>query len=270
MSLCDVTPLILTYNEAPNIHRSLAALAWAPRVVVLDSGSTDATERIAKSYPNVDWKLRRFDRHREQWLYGIRETGIETPWVLALDADMIVPSSFSAEFRQSVGSGGYDGGVISFTYRAIGRDLNGSLYPADLRVFRPQSVNVIQDGHTQRFMADGVFYQFKCRVAHDDRKPLDRWTESQLQYSRLECRRLRSGGETGGNVKTQLRRHGMMPLLAGLAAYFKAGGPLKGQASLEYAYERMTFEALLAMRLLRGETGEDVIQGGRATLNDTL
>jgi hypothetical protein len=37
----QVTPLILTYNEAPNINRTLQHLNWAKRIVVIDSFSDD-------------------------------------------------------------------------------------------------------------------------------------------------------------------------------------------------------------------------------------
>ena len=38
-----VTALILTFNEESNIARTLAGLAWVDRILVVDSGSTDAT-----------------------------------------------------------------------------------------------------------------------------------------------------------------------------------------------------------------------------------
>ena len=39
MMLDQITPLILTYNEAPNIARTLANLIWARDIVVVDSFS---------------------------------------------------------------------------------------------------------------------------------------------------------------------------------------------------------------------------------------
>ena len=85
--LDQITPLILTYNEAPNIVRSLGALSWAKDIVVVDSFSDDDTITIAKSVPAVRVFQRAFDSHRNQWEFGLKETGISTPWVLALDAD---------------------------------------------------------------------------------------------------------------------------------------------------------------------------------------
>ena len=41
-----ITPVLLTFNEEVNIGRTLAKLAWAREIVVVDSGSQDATLAI--------------------------------------------------------------------------------------------------------------------------------------------------------------------------------------------------------------------------------
>src|SRR5690348_1584101 len=97
--LAHITPVILTYNEAPNIGRTLEALRWASAVVVVDSGSSDATTAIARRFPNVRIFERPFDDHATQWNFGISETGIATPWILALDADYVVPPELAEELR---------------------------------------------------------------------------------------------------------------------------------------------------------------------------
>src|SRR5215211_8720986 len=98
--LDQITPLILTYNEAPNIARVLESLRWAGEVVVVDSFSTDQTTAIAASFPNVRVVQRVFDCHRNQWEFGLRETRIETEWVLALDADYIVTNDLKNEIQE--------------------------------------------------------------------------------------------------------------------------------------------------------------------------
>ena len=79
--LDQITPLILTYNEAPNIGRTLESLSWASDIVVVDSFSDDETLEIAASFPQVRIFQRAFDSHRNQWEFGLRETEIKTPWV---------------------------------------------------------------------------------------------------------------------------------------------------------------------------------------------
>src|SRR6185369_1762222 len=97
--LDQITPLILTYNEAPNIPRSLEALSWAKDIVVVDSFSDDNTVELAKSFPQVRLFQRAFDSHRNQWEFGLKETGISTPWVLALDADYVLSDELVADRR---------------------------------------------------------------------------------------------------------------------------------------------------------------------------
>src|SRR5215510_6475714 len=97
--LDQITPLILTYNEAPNIARVLQGLNWAEEIVVVDSFSDDETVQIATSFPNVRVVQRAFDCHRNQWEFGLKETGITTPWVLALDADYVVTDELISELK---------------------------------------------------------------------------------------------------------------------------------------------------------------------------
>ncbi|RMG18643.1 MAG: glycosyltransferase family 2 protein [Planctomycetota bacterium] len=246
-----VTPLVLTWNEEPNIGRALDSLRWAKRVVVLDSGSTDRTEDIARAFPNVSWHVHPFDGFRLQTLRGVREAATAGEFVLALDADMQVPPTFLDELEENFLTGDFVGGRVGFAYRYGSRSLWGSVYPAQVRLFRPERLRVTQRGHGHKFAVDGPVYRFAARLVHDDRKPFRRWLDTQARYSLDEVRALRRGDPA--RLRDLLRRGGFMPLLAFASGYLTAGGPLAGRAALRYAYERAVFEALLALRLLRGE-----------------
>jgi glycosyltransferase involved in cell wall biosynthesis len=245
-----VTPVLLTLNEEPNLRRSLEALTWAERVVVVDSDSTDATREIACSFSNVDFHARTFVSHQDQWRYAIRETAITSRYVLALDADMRVSRSLVDEFRQSILSADYDGAVIPFQWWALAKPLKGSLYPPQLRLFRTDQVEIGQRGHTQTFHVAGRIYRCKEPLIHDDRKPVDHWIKSQMAYSALECDRL--SRTMRASWKDRFRAAGVMPLVAGTIAYLRAGGPWVGKAAYRYALERFIYESFLAMRMLSG------------------
>jgi glycosyltransferase involved in cell wall biosynthesis len=250
-----VTPVILTFNEAPNIGRVLERLTWAQEVVIVDSGSTDATERIALGFPNVRWLYRPFDTHGQQWRYAF-DAASASPYILALDADYLVPDAFVREVEERFLPGQYAGGVAGFTYEVNGLALIGSVYPAKLVIFRRDRVKVTQPGHSQEIAVEGPVYRFNATLVHDDRKPVSRFMTSQIAYARLEQDRL--DRQTTNRWQDRVRRSGLMPIIAGVGAYLKAGGPLRGRASLRYAYERVLFECMLALRILsRGHADDD-------------
>src|SRR5262249_1518743 len=94
-----ITPVLLTYNEAANIGRTLSHLTWAKDIVVVDSGSTDGTLAIIAQVPQVRVFSRTFDTHGNQWDYAVRQTAIATPWILRLDADYQVSDALIEELR---------------------------------------------------------------------------------------------------------------------------------------------------------------------------
>ena len=99
MNLANITPLVLTYNEAPNIEACLESLRWASEIVVVDSHSSDDTALVVTRNANTRLIQRRFDSHAAQWNHGLRESGIRTEWVLAMDADYRVTPELLDELR---------------------------------------------------------------------------------------------------------------------------------------------------------------------------
>src|SRR5437868_14025848 len=83
--LDQITPLIITHNEAPNIERTLKKLVWAKRILLIDSSSTDDTLALARRHPQVDVVEHSFSDFASQCNFGLGQ--IATPWVLSLDAD---------------------------------------------------------------------------------------------------------------------------------------------------------------------------------------
>src|SRR3974377_1146335 len=50
MDCLTLSVVIITLNEEANLARTLASVAWADEIVVLDSGSTDRTREVAESF----------------------------------------------------------------------------------------------------------------------------------------------------------------------------------------------------------------------------
>jgi glycosyltransferase involved in cell wall biosynthesis len=248
MSPASITPLVLTWNEEPNLARCLEGLTWAERVIVVDSGSSDGTLAICGEFPNVEVVVRPFDNHTAQWNHGLDLVG--TPWVLSLDADYLVPDDFVRELADLPDAPGPAAYYASFRYLVHGRPLRGTLYPPRAILFDRERCRYVADGHTQLLHVDGKNGHLRTKVDHDDRKPLSRWLDSQIKYARLEAEKLESETQPGG-LPDRLRKM-IWPAAPVTFIYtlFVKGVILDGWPGLFYALQRTYAELVLSLVIL--------------------
>ena len=188
--LAHITPVILTFNEAANIGRSLERLAGARAVVIVDSGSTDETLAIAARFANVRVVQRPFDTHAQQWRFAVEDTGVDSDWILRLDADYLMEPALRDEVAALAPAPDVAAYRIAFTYCMDGRPLRASLYPAMPILFRRGRAGFVQDGHTEKLRIDGPVVPLRGRMLHDDRKTIERWLQSQSRYQASEAEKL--------------------------------------------------------------------------------
>jgi len=250
--LDQITPLILTYNEAPNIARALAGLSWAKEIVVVDSFSHDETVAIAKSFPNVRVVQRAFDNHRNQWEFGLKETGITTPWVLALDADYVVSSEVLAELEQLRPEESTVGYRARFIYCINGKRLRSGIYPPVTVLYRRDAATYVQDGHTQRVALHGRIEELRSSLLHDDRKSLRHWLRSQARYTELEAQKLIAVDKADLELTDRMRRWVVVvPPVMLVYCLLVRGGVLDGWQGFYYAFQRTVAELMLSVNLGR-------------------
>lgn len=248
-ALADVTPLVLTYNEAPNIGRCLQSLSWADRVVVLDSGSEDETSVIVSRFGNAEFVRRPFDTHTAQWNHGV--SLIRTPWVLSLDADYVVPPAFVGEAAGIVQNPAVDAAFASFRYLIFGRPLRASLYPPRAVLFRRDRCRYEPDGHTQKLVVPGQSVHLPSRFDHDDRKPLSRWLVSQDRYAALEAEKLLAMSPGTLSFQDRLRRTIVLgPPAVSLYTLLIKGALFDGWPGWYYTIQRVLSESILSLHLL--------------------
>lgn len=242
-----ITPLIITYNEAPNIARTLAALDWARRIVVVDSGSTDGTLDILARFTQVEAVQRPFDDFAGQCNFGL--TLIGTPWVLSLDADYLMTPELIAELAELDPDANIMGYRAIFTYCIHGRALRASLYPPRVVLFRARAASYGQTGHAHHLDIAGAVTELRGRIRHDDRKPLSRWLASQRTYAAQEADHLLAGHPL--NRIDRLRRMAWpAPLLVLPYVLIVRRSILDGWPGWYYALQRLIAETLLAVELI--------------------
>lgn len=249
MNLSDITPLVLSFNEEANIARCLERLRWASRIVVVDSGSTDATLAMCAGFPNAEVVSRPFDNHTAQWNHGLDQ--LKTRWVLTLDADYLLNDDFTEEL-QGLPDGEDDRVWFGqFHYVTFGNRLRGTLYPPRALLFDPNLHRYEQDGHTQSLsIQPGRQEMLETRIDHDDRKSLGRWLDSQRKYAALEAEKMCCEIEVSG-MPDRLRRM-IWPAAPAAFLYTLFGKMLilDGWSGIYYALQRTYAELLLSLELL--------------------
>ena len=252
--LDQITPLILTYNEAPNIGRTLEGLSWARDIVVIDSFSTDDTVEIVSRFPQARLYQRKFDTHCNQWSFGLKETGIESEWILALDADYVLTRDLVEELRTLQPESVTQGYRTGFVYCIEGRPIRGSAYPPVTTLYRRANANYVQDGHTQRINVAGEVRELRSPIQHDDRKPLGHWIASQSRYMKLEAEKLLQADPGQLGLADRLRKARVLaPLVMFFYCLFVKGAILDGRIGLYYASQRMFSELLLSLYLIESD-----------------
>ena len=249
MELELITPLVLTYDEESNLRRCLGRLGWAKEVVVVDSGSTDATVEIAAEFPNVRVIVRPFDDHTTQWNFGLDATSAN--WVLTLDGDYVLGDGFEQELAALPAEPAWDAFFASFRYLVHGKALRACLYPPRAVLFRKDRCCYQQDGHTQLLHIPGKSGMLNTRIDHDDRKPLSRWFSSQDKYAKLEAEKLLSLPNAELQMEDRIRRSMILgPFLVFAYTLLVRGVILDGWHGWFYALQRLLAEVMLSLRLL--------------------
>ncbi len=247
-----LTALILTHNEEANIGRTLEHLAWVRSILVIDSGSSDATLSILASHPSVQVRHRPFDSFADQCNFGLAQ--ITTPWVLSLDADYRIPPALAEEIQRVItdpANAAVAGFAIPFRYCIAGRPLRSGMLPPRVSLYRHGAGRYRNDGHGHRIVLSGPVHTLRQPILHDDRKPLQRWLTSQRNYQAIEAAKLRTTPWRRLSPVDRLRKHTpLAPLAALLYCLLWKGGVLEGWRGWAYAQQRMYAELLLNLLLL--------------------
>lgn len=245
--LDHITPVLLTYNEAENIGRTLSRLGWARDIVVVDSDSTNSTLQIVAKFPRVRVFNRPYDTHANKWRFAVEETGIATDWILRLDADYQVTDELTAELARLDAAAPVAAYRISFDYAIFSHRLLASLYPSNTILIRRGRFRVSDRGHTEAWTIDGPIRTLRARVVHDDWKSTPRWLSDQSRNMARELDRL----DRQSGLMDWLRRH---PPLAPMAVFFYGlfckGLILNGRSGIFYVLQRSVAEAVLSLMVL--------------------
>jgi glycosyltransferase involved in cell wall biosynthesis len=245
----EITPVIITYNEAPNIARTLDRLIWAKRIIVIDSGSNDETIEIIGSYPQAQIIHRPFDDCASQWNFGNNQ--VDRGWILSLDADYELSDELVGELGGLHPTAATSGYRAEFVYRIFGQPLRGSLYPPRIVLYRKDKGYYRNEGHTQQLVVAGSVLPLSGVIFHDDRKPLARWIASQRRYAADEVEYLLSSDRKSLSRVDRIRLMGWpAPLAVLFYTLFVKRCLLDGWCGWYYVLQRVFAETLITLEII--------------------
>ena len=180
--------LILTLNEERSLPRCLASAGGSDDIVVLDSGSTDRTEEIARM-AGARVVVRPFDNFAGQRNYAQRQIPFRHPWVFHLDADEQMTPELIAECQANADSA-LDGFMVAPRMLFQGRWIpHCTDYPAyQARFVRAPQFEFIQVGHGQREAPQMKLGRLQWNYLHDLSAGGEaEWLAKHRRYARSEA-----------------------------------------------------------------------------------
>ena len=200
-----VSVIVATRNEEKNLPRCLEGLSEAGEVYVVDSGSTDSTPEIARSYGA---KLVQFHYQggwpkKRQW--AMDTLPLEYDWILLIDADEVMTPELANEIRVAVTDNDVNGYYISLRMYFLGRVLrHGDASFEKLSLFRrgkgrfecrlkDQDASMADMEIHEHIVVEGATKNLSNPLIHHNVESLSRYIQKHDEYSNWEARVLLQG-----------------------------------------------------------------------------
>ncbi len=279
----SLTVIILTKDEARHIERCIASVAGlAERIIVVDSGSTDATCALAAA-AGAEVRHHGWINHASQFNWALDSCAIASDWVLRLDADEIVTPGLATALTGFFAAPGPAAGVtINRAIHFLGRHIRwGGIYPVQiLRLWRTGKGRIENRWMDEHVLVDGPIAHVDGDIADINLNSVGWWTAKHNGYATREAidQLTRSDADDAlPNLSPQARRKrwvktkvyarlplGLRPLLYFLYRYIVMLGFLDGWQGMAFHglqglwYRFLVDVKIAELRGLMAERGDDL------------
>jgi glycosyltransferase involved in cell wall biosynthesis len=183
MSEPQISAVITCFNSADTLARCLASVAWADEIVVLDSGSTDASFAIATA-AGAHWHVQAFKGYAAQKTDAISLA--QHDWILLLDSDEALAEGAVDAIRAAVQSGA----ALGFRLPRIERVFWRYQHPAShhntfLRLFDRKSTHISAQLVHETPIVSGPVQPLQTAIWHDSETSIALKLAKLNQYSSL-------------------------------------------------------------------------------------
>lgn len=221
-----LSAVLITRNAAGQLAECLASVSFCDEIVIVDSGSEDATLEIAERYGArvIPSGWRGFGPQKQ---FAVEQASHD--WVLCIDADERVSESLQQSIRAAFPAPTFKAWRFARCNRFMGRYLrHGEGYPDwSLRLFDRRAARWSDDPVHEKVIADGEIGTLSGDLLHESAESLETYLAKQNRYSSLAAEEALARGERATAAHMLLS-----PLLRFIKFYFFRLGLLDGLPGL--------------------------------------
>ncbi|MCM2306577.1 MAG: glycosyltransferase family 2 protein [Sulfuritalea sp.] len=223
------TPLsavLITRNAASQLAECLVSVAFCDEILVVDSGSEDATVQIAGRHGArvIQSVWRGFGPQKQ---FAVEQA--KHDWVLCIDADERVSEALRESIRAALQAPDCTAWRFARCNKFMGRYLkHGEGYPDwSLRLFDRRAARWSDDAVHEKVVAGGEIGTLQGDLLHDSAESLETYFAKQNRYSSLAAEAALARGEQASVLRLLLS-----PGLRFIKFYFLRLGLLDGLPGL--------------------------------------
>jgi glycosyltransferase involved in cell wall biosynthesis len=241
-----ITVIVSVKNEELNLPSCLEKLMRFAQIVVMDSGSTDATMDIATAMEAEVVQFQWNGKFPKKRNWALQNANLLHEWILFLDADEFVTDEFVNEVAIKIQDSNYNGYTIQFENYFMGKKLKygyGFQKSALFKKSKGAYEKIDEDLWSHLDMEvhehpiiEGKVGVIKAKVVHKDFKNLDHYIAKHNAYSTWEAQRYlqlqqskNSDLSLNQKIKYGLLNTGLLPAVYFMGAYFLKLGFLDGK-----------------------------------------
>jgi glycosyltransferase involved in cell wall biosynthesis len=265
-SYLPISAVIFTKNESKNIAECITSLAAFSEILVVDSASSDDTQKMARDLGakviNFEWD-KQYPKKRQWSLQSVNYTN---SWILFVDADERVSIKFVSELQEFMQSDSskFSAASIPIDYYFAGKRLIFGQKPRKIVLLRLGKVSFPEiddlgaegmgelEGHYQPTV-DGRIKKFANAITHNDNDPISTWMTRHINYAKWEAHLLLNDSakskveKSKGPIAAVLHKLPFRPLLFFIYSYVLKFGFLDGKAGFDYAFAKSWYYWLSAV-----------------------
>jgi len=221
-----LSAVLITRDAAASIAECLASVSFCEEILVVDSGSRDATLEIARAHGarviHQDWL-----GYGPQKQFAVEQAAHD--WVLCVDADERVTPELRASILAALAVPVRHAYRFARCNRFMGRYLrHGEGYPDwSLRLFDRRHARWSDDAVHEKVTADGPVGTLAGDLLHDSAETLASYLAKQDRYTTLAAQAALAAGKKGS-----LARQLLSPVVRFIKFYFLRLGFVDGWPGL--------------------------------------